>query len=402
MPRFSYQARGRSGQKVNGLMMAGDEEELALTLREMDLYLIAAQPEAASSRPPLFARRIKRRELINFTVHLAAAAGAGIPILQAFEDLETQTANPKMVNAIRAIREDLQGGSSLSDAMARQPQVFSDVYVSMIKAGEASGSLVQVLQHLTSFLEWQDGLASEIKRATIYPVTVLIAVVFLVGVLTGFVFPRILPVIINLKVPLPLITRIVMAVADLVRYGWYWILLAGISLHVSIRLLKANETGLLILDAIKLKIPVVGGLIEKICLSRFAHHLSILFRTGVDISQSLSIVERVVGNAIIAQAVREAKEQVLQGGSLWRSLQETGAFPPLVIRMIFVGETTGTMDTTLTRVTEFYDREIPATVKRVFAIVEPLIIVFLAAIVLVVALSIFIPLYSSLGRVGRR
>lgn len=402
MPRFNYQARGRFGQKVNGIMLAGSEEELASTLRETGLYLIAAQPEAAAGRPPLFARPIKRRELINFTVQLAAAVGAGIGILQAFEDLETQTANQRMVKGIHAIREDLQGGSSLSDAMTRQPHIFSDVYVSMIRAGEASGSLVQVLQHLTDFLEWQDGLASEIKRATIYPTAVLIAVVVLVGVLTGFVFPRILPVILSLKVPLPLITRIVMGVADFVRYGWYWILLAGASLHVFMRLLKASESGSLILDAVKLKIPVVGGLIEKICLSRFAHHLSILFRTGVDISLGLSIVERVVGNAVIAQAVREAREQVLQGGSLWRSLQETGAFPPLVIRMIFVGETTGTMDTTLTRVTEFYDREIPATVKRVFAVVEPLIIVFLAGIVLVVALSIFIPLYSSLGRVGRR
>lgn len=402
MPNFSYQARGRFGQKVNGSMMAGNEEELAVTLREMDLYLVAAKPEERSSRISLFARRIKRRELINFTVHLAAAAGAGIPILQAFDDLETQTTNRKMVNAIRTVREDLQGGSSLSDAMARHPQIFSDVYVSMIKAGEASGSLVQVLQHLTGFLEWQDGLASEIKRATIYPATVLIAVMLLVGVLTGFVFPRILPVILNLKVPLPLITRVVMAVADMVRYGWYWILLAGTSLFFLIRLLKENENGILLVDAIKLRLPVIGPLVEKICLSRFAHHMSILFRTGVDISQSLSIVERVVGNAVMAQAVREAKEQVLQGGPLWRSLQETGVFPPLVIRMIFVGETTGTMDTTLMRVTEFYDREIPASVKRVFAVLEPLIIVLLAAIVLIVALSIFLPLYSTLGRVGRR
>ena len=154
------------------------------------------------------------------------------------------------------------------------------------------------------------------------------------------------------------------------------------------------------MDAMKLKLPVIGGLIEKICLSRFSHHLGTLLRTGVDISQSLSIVERVVGNAVIAQAVREAKEKVIQGGSLWNSLQETGVFPPLVIRMIFVGETTGTIDATLDRVTAFYDREIPATVKKVFALMEPLIIVVLATIVLIVALSIFIPLYSALGRIG--
>lgn len=398
MPRFNYQARSRAGQKVTGIMLAEDEQQLALTLREMDLYLVDAREEARSG--PVITRGVKRRELINFTIHLAAAIGAGIPILQAFEDMELQTTNRRMIGAIRIIIEDLRGGSSFSDALSRHPAIFSDIYVNMIKAGETSGRLVDVLEHLTGFLEWQDDLASEIRRATIYPASILIAVVGLIGLLMGFVFPKILPVILGLKVPLPFITRAVMGVADFVQHGWYWILLGGAGFFVLIRLLKASEGGRLIVDAMKLKLPVIGGLIEKICLSRFSHHLGTLLRTGVDISQSLSIVERVVGNAVIAQAVREAKEKVIQGGSLWNSLQETGVFPPLVIRMIFVGETTGTIDATLDRVTAFYDREIPGTVKKVFALMEPLIIVVLATIVLIVALSIFIPLYSALGRVG--
>ncbi len=382
-------------------MLAENEEQLALTLREMDLYLVNAKLDD-SSVPFYITRPVKRRELINFTVHLSAAIGGGIPILQAFEDLELQTSNRRMKRAIGIIMEDLRGGSSLSDALSRHSEIFSDVYVSMIRAGETSGSLVQVLQHLTSFLEWQDGLASEIKRATIYPVTVLIAVVGLIAVLVGFVFPKILPVILSLKVPLPFVTRAVMGLANFVRYGWYWILLAGAGWFFLSRFLKATEGGRLILDAIKLRLPVIGGLIEQVCLSRFAHHLGILLRTGVDISQSLSIAERVVGNAVIAQAVSEAREKVIQGGSLWRSLQETGVFPPLVIRMIFIGETTGTIDATLERVTAYYDREVPATVKKLFAVLEPVIIFLLAAVVLTVALSIFIPLYDSLGRVGRR
>lgn len=386
---------------MTGLMLAENEEQLAVTLREMDLYLVKAKPDD-SSEPFYITRPVKRRELIDFTVHMAAAIGGGIPILQALEDVELQTSNRRMKKAVGIILEDLRGGSGLSDALSRHSHIFSNIYVSIVRAGETSGSLVPVLQHLISFLEWQDGLASEVKRATIYPASVLVAVLGLVGVLVGFVFPRILPVILSLKVPLPFITRAVMAVADLVRYGWYWILVGGISFFVLFRLLKKNAGGLLIVDAIKLRLPVIGGLIEQVCLSRFSHHLGILLRTGVDISRSLSIAEHVVGNAVIAQAVSEARERVIQGGALWRSLQETGVFPPLVIRMIFIGETTGTIDTTLQRVTEYYDREVPATVKRLFAVLEPLIIVFLAAIVLVVALSIFIPLYGALGRVGRR
>ena len=384
-------------------MLAENEEQLALTLREMDLYLVDAKPERTSSLLYIYITRpVKRRELINFTLHLSTSIGAGIPILQSFEDMEQQTTNKSMRKAVQVIMEDLRGGSSLSDALSRHPHIFSDVYVSMVKAGEASGSLDKVLQRLISFLEWQDSLASEIKRASIYPTTVLVAILILMSVLLGFVFPRILPVIQRLNAPLPFITRAVMTAADIVRYGWYWILLGIASFFVLVRILKASEGGLLILDAIKLRLPVIGGLIEKICLSRFSHHLGILLRTGVDITQSLSIAERVVGNAVIAQAVGEAREKVIQGGALWRSLQETGVFPPLVIRMIFIGETTGTIDNTLEKVTGFYDREIPSTVKKLIAVLEPLIIFFLAAVVLIVALSIFIPLYGTLGRVGRK
>jgi len=401
MARFNYRARSRSGQRVDGVMLAEDEEQLDSILREMDLYLVDARPEKAPS-PIYITRPVKRRELIDFTVHLAAAVGAGIPILQALEDSRHQTTNRRMKGAIQTILEDLRGGSSLSVALSRHPHIFSDVYTSMVRAGEASGRLSEVLQRVVGFLEWQDELASEVKRATIYPSTVLIAVLILLGVLLGFVFPRILPVIQNLKVPLPFITRAVMVLADVVRHGWYLFLLGGVGLFVLMRLLKTNPSGQFIVDAIKLRLPVIGGVIEKICLSRFAHHLGALLHTGIDITQSLTIAERVVGNTVFALAIREVKEKIIQGNSLWRSLQETGVFPPLVIRMVFVGETTGTIDSSLARVTEFYDREIPAAVKKLFAILEPLIIVVLAGMVLLIALSVFIPLYSALGRMGRR
>lgn len=401
MPRFNYRARNLAGQSVHGAMLADDEEQLAMTLRGMELYLVSARPERAWNAIYL-TRPVKVRELITFTVHMATSIGAGIPILQALEDSEEQTTNKRMQRAIREIADDLSGGSSLSDALSRHRAIFSDVYVSMARAGEASGTLDKVLQRLVEFLEWQDALASEIRRASIYPATVFLAVLGLIGVLLGFVFPRILPVIHSLKVPLPFITRAVIAAGDVVRFGWFWILLGMAGLFVLVRVLGANEGGRLIIDAIKLRLPVIGGLVEKVCLSRFAHHLGLLLRTGVDITQSLSITAHVVGNAVIAQAVSEAREKVIQGGSLWRSLQETGAFPPLVVRMVFVGESTGTVDSTLEKVTEFYDREIPATVKKVFAVLEPLIIVILAALVLTVALAIFIPLYDALGKVGRR
>lgn len=402
MPRFSYWARNLAGQKINGVMLADNDDELALTLREMGLYLVKAKPQKAIGLSAFFMPRIKRRELITFTVHVGTSIGAGIPILRALEDVEQLTTNKRMRNAVGAIMEDLRGGSSVSEALGRHPLIFSNVYVSMVKAGETSGGLDKVLEEMAGFLEWQDTLASEIRRASIYPAVVLTAVVLLTGVLLGFVFPRIVPVFQTLKVPLPFITQAIIVAADIVRVVWYWIPLGMVGFAISVRILRATEAGELIMDAITLRLPVIGGLVEKICLSRFAHHLGVLVRTGVDITRSLSIAEGVVGNAVIAQAIKEAREKVVQGSSLWRALQETGAFPPMLVRMVFVGETTGTFDSSIRKATEFYDREVPATVKKLFAVMEPVIIVLLAGIVLMVALAVFIPLYGAMGRIGRR
>jgi len=187
-------------------MLANDEEQLAVTLREMDLYLVSAEPDRVST-PIYITRPVNRRELINFTTHLVTAIKAGIPILQALEDLEIQTTNRAMKGAIQVIMQDLRGGASLSAAQSRHPHIFSEVYTSVTRAGEASGSLDKVLDHLIQFLEWQDALASEIKKATIYPAIVLSAVTILMGVLVGFVFPRMLPMIQNLNIPLPIMTR---------------------------------------------------------------------------------------------------------------------------------------------------------------------------------------------------
>ncbi len=401
MPRFKYQARNQMGEKVGGVMLASDEDQLAVTLRDMDLYLVNAKLERVST-PIYLTRPVKRRELIHFTSQLVTAIKAGIPILQALEDLEGQTTNRAMKSAIQVIMEDLRGGASLSAALSRNPHIFSEVFISVTRAGEVSGSLDKVLEHLIRFLEWQDALASEVKRATIYPSVVLVAVMVLMGVLVGFVFPRILPVIQSLNIPLPLVTRIMIVTGKFVDANWHWLLLGSVGCFILFRFFKATATGRFVVDAVKLRVPVIGTLVEMVCLSRFAHHVGTLLGTGIDITQTLSITERVVGNAVIAHAVHETREKINQGLSFWRALQETGVFPPLVVRMVFVGENSGTIETSLQKVTEYFDQEIPTKVKRLFAILEPLIVVVLATVVLGVALSIFIPLYSVLDRIGGR
>ena len=223
----------------------------------------------------------------------------------------------------------------------------------------------------------------------------------MVTVLFAFAFPRITGILLGMKISLPLITRVVIGASTFFKHYW-WLIFSGLAAAVvGLRLIAKTPRGRLWVDKLKLRLPIVGDLIRKVALSRFAHHLGILWRAGIALPQTLALVEGVVGNQVIAEAISRAKEEVLAGGSLSKSLGKSGQFPPLVIRMLTIGETTGEMDESLAKVCQYYDQEVPATVKKIFAVMEPLLIAFLAFVVLGVALSMYLPLYSALGVMGK-
>jgi len=411
MPQFAYKARDIEGNLVKGAVGAPDEGELAALLKERGLYLVHAKEKKEKRHKGTEAQRfsfesisfgkIQRRDVIEFTIHLATVLSAGIPILEGLQDLEDRTKNSKFRKIIRNVREDIHGGSSLSSALSRRPEVFSQAYVNMVKAGEASGNVDMILKELTGFLEWQEELAATVKKASVYPLMVLAAVGSLVTLLFAFAFPRIIGILQGMNVPLPLITRVVIGISTFFRDYWWLIFLAVAVAVVSLRLARKTAAGRLWVDKLKLRLPVVGDLVRKIALSRFAHHLGLLWRAGIDISQALTLVEGVVGNQVIAGSIRRAKEEVLAGGSLSKSLGKSGQFSSLVIRMISIGEISGEMDGSLSKVCQYYDQEVPATVKKIFSVMEPLVIVLLAFVVLGVALSMYLPLYTALGRMGK-
>ena len=399
MPLFAYKARDDLGAEVSGVLAADTEEVLASSLRERSLYLVQASPRR-ETKEKFSASGIDRRDIITFSLHLSTVLAVGIPIVQGLEDLERQTEKANFKKVIARIREDLQGGSSLSQALSRFPQIFPEVFTSMVMAGEVSGAMDSILRELTAFLEWQEEMISTAKRATFYPAFLLISVAALTVVLLSFVFPRIMPIFESLKVPLPLLTRIMMWLSRFFENNWLYMLLVVIGLVVGVQLLKRTPRGRFFLDWFKLKIPLFGQLIIKLALSRFSHNLGILLRSGIDIIQSLTTVERLVGNVVIAKAIRDARERVVGGGSLWRSFEATGVFPPLVIRMVATGEASGTLEDSLKKISEYYDREVPDTIKRIFAVMEPMLIFMLAMFVVVIALSFYLPLYTSLGAIG--
>ena len=406
MPVFQYKATDEDGNTVKGLLTAENEEELETALENQRLYLISAKPSARSEAPSgspgagaaprgkVVRARVKRSDLITFTVHLATVVGAGVPILQGLDDMIQETENHFFKGVIRGIRQQIEEGSSISDAFAQYPGIFSELYISILKSGEATGRLDEVLREIVKFLEWNDELVGTIKQATTYPIIVLCAVGCLITIMFTFVLPRFLTIFDGFNIPLPLPTRIIIALSNFFRNFW-WLIIGGIVTgFIGYRAANRTSGGRMAIDRFKLGIPIFGDLIRKIALSRFSHYLSTLFGAGVNIMNALEVVERVVDNSVLAEVIRKARFQVGTGQGIAVSLRESKEFPPMVVRMVSIGEATGNLEETLQKVANYYDREVPQTVKRLFTALESGIIVVLGIVVLFVVLSIILPMLS--------
>ncbi|MEI9475841.1 MAG: type II secretion system F family protein [Deltaproteobacteria bacterium] len=400
MLQFSYKARDELGRMVKGVQWAEGEDQLITALRRKNLYLISAS-EKKKRVLSSGSQKIKRSELIDFSSQLATTLSAGIPILQGLHELALQRQRTKFGKIVTTIREDIEGGGLIHEALARHPQAFGETYIHMVKAGEASGNVDRIMKELASFLEWQEELSSSIKKITIYPLTVLIGVSVLIIFVFSFAFPRIASVLIDMKVALPLSTRILIAVSKIFESYWHLVGVGFVGGIVGVRLFSQTRKGRLMLDKLKLKLPIIGELIKKVYLSRFTHHLSLLLQAGIGIYDALFAVEKVVGNLVFSKAIREVRDQVQGGSTLTEALERAAVFPPMVIRMMSVGESTGTLDEVLAKVSQYYDQEVPSTVKKVLSAAEPALIVLLAVVVLAVALSVYVPIYQAIGKIGK-
>lgn len=403
MPYFKYKARDRRGKEVRGVLIAENESALSLTLERMNLYLVSAR-EVKKERESLRPVGVKRRDLITFTIHLATSLEAGIAIITAIRDFADSTENIKFKEVLNDIVKQLEAGAFLSDAMSKYPRVFSELYVNILRAGEATGNVDMVLKDLVKFLEWQEELSSQVKQASIYPSVVISLIIGVITIMMTFTLPKFFPILKSFNVELPLPTKIIMGVSNFFIKFWWAIF--GLIVGFVILYILTNRTyeGKRFWDKVKLGLPIFGSLNKKIALSRFSHYLSILYKAGIGIVQALYIVEKIVGNSIIADEIKKVREGIVRGESLSEGLKKSKYFPPLVNRMIEVGEDTGKLDESLNKVSEYYDREVPAAIRRFFAILEPAMIVLLGGMVLFMALSIFLPMYkltSTIGTVAR-
>jgi type IV pilus assembly protein PilC len=408
VPEFWYSALTDGGAIQEGWMTAPDENVLADQLRAAGSFLIRTEARSkaghdAGRSGALTDGQIDRKDLLAFLEYVAGSFDVGIPMLETLDDVVNRLQSKRLKKIVLEIRFAVsEEGKSLSMALSEHPKAFPELYVGTIRAGEASGELGFALRQLVEYMDWQENISSQLKQATAYPGIVLTAVAMLVVGLLGFVFPRITPLLRVRNIELPLPTRIILALSTFVHNDWEIVLAALVTLIVLTFLIRRSDGGRLFLDRIVLKLPVVGPVLRDVYMARIVTYLSLFYRTGVELVLSLSIVERIIANRVIARDIAKARELVTDGVSMAAAFGRSPLFPPVVIRAIALGEATGNLDTALTRAKDYYEREIPAAVRRMIIVLQPLLIAGIGGVILMVALAIILPILNIYNSIGVR
>ena len=399
MPDFAYVAVGASGQRFEGTATAANEDALAKMLRGREQYLVEANV-AGSDEIDLseirILERITRRDVIFFTTQLSTIVATGVNLVEGLVDVEAQSTKHAMKKVIADMRRDIESGASLSGALQRHPAAFDELYVAIVRSGEATGHVDRALDDLIIQLEWQDRLAQRIREATTYPLMIVGLLVVLLSVLVGFTIPRFTQIYqrvnVNLKMPLP--TRIVQTVATGIASNWYVIVAVIVIGYMWYQLRIQTADGKVWAARTTLRIPVVGEAVRKVAFARFAHYFGTLHESGLEVAPSLTLMEHVLGNAYLAQRFRLAVNRVMAGEPLSRALAAVGEFPPLVIQMLALGEKTGQMSKALEQVRKYYDREVDQSVTRALTLFGPIALLALASVFVLIAVAFYLPLFN--------
>jgi len=383
-------------------MTAPDERDMEERLRSGGSYLVSVEERVRRQKLPKHSDgKVHRKQLIAFVEYLAGSAQVGMPILTTLTDVQGRLESKLLRRIVGELHFALsEEGKSLSEAMADHPAAFPPVYISTIEAGEASGRLDFVLNQLVEYLDWQETISGQVTQATMYPMIILGAVGGLILVLVTFVFPRILPVLLARTTELPLPTRIVMKVSGTLRNYWYLFLIVFGGGALFFRALRRTDRGSLAIDRLMLRLPIFGELLHQVNMARVVTYLGLFYRSGVEVILSLTLVERMVSNRIVANAVRAARDAIEGGSTMAAAFSQGTMFPPVVVRSVALGESTGQLDESLARATAYYAREVPAAVRRLITALQPALIMTMGSVVLLVALAMILPILSIYNQIG--
>jgi len=401
MPVYTYRGTNRSGSAVSGEMTATSKVELQNVLKRQQITATKMSEKGRELNIPTFGAGVKPKELAIFTRQFSVMIDAGLPLVQCLEILASQQENKTFQKVLINTRSAVDGGSTLSAAMKQSPKVFDPLYTNMVEAGETGGILDTILQRLSGYIEKSVKLQRAVKSAMVYPIGVLSIAGLVIILLLWKVVPIFATLFAGLGVSLPLPTRIVIGMSNLIGSWFGFLFLAGfVGIIVALKTWYGTPGGKLVMDGVILKLPVLGILMRKIAVARFTRTLGTLISSGVPILEGLDITARTAGNAVVEQSLNKVRKSLEEGKSLTEPLKDSQVFPGMVTQMIAVGEQTGAMDAMLQKIADFYEDEVDAAVKDLLTALEPVMIVFLGVVVGGVVISMYLPLFSLIGKLS--
>jgi type IV pilus assembly protein PilC len=402
MPFFIYKAKNRVGRRVKGELEAPSIELAQNMLQKKGYTNIKVKPKPKDIFEGTFLEgKVTARDMVIFSRQFATMINSGVPILQSLQVLADQTENKKLKRKLYEIKNDVEGGSSLYEALCKHKDVFDDLYINMVDAGEIGGVLDVVLERLAGYIEKAANLKSKVKGAMIYPAVVVTVAVTVIAIIMIFVIPTFAKMFADFGSALPLPTQIVINMSNWFKSNGGYLFLGIIGFIIIFRTLyKKIEKVKIFVDRLVLFLPVFGPLLRKVAVARFSRTFSTMITSGVPILQALDIVAKTSGNKTIELGVLEARKSISEGQTLSEPLEDTGVFPPMVIHMISIGETTGSLDTMLEKIADFYDDEVDVAVSSLTSLIEPLMIVFLGVVIGGLVISMYLPIFKIAGVVS--
>jgi type IV pilus assembly protein PilC len=399
MPIFEWKGT-RAGQAQSGVLTADSKEAVMATLRRQRIEPTVVKEKGKEIAVPRWGGRVPPQLIAIFTRQFSVMIDAGLPLVQCLEILSGQQENKTFKRGLMQIRQDVETGSSLADAMRKHPKIFNDLFTNMVAAGEAGGILDTILQRLAQYIEKSVKLNSQVKSAMIYPVAVISIAVIVVAVILWKVIPVFAALFTGLGAELPTPTLIVIALSNFIADFWWLIGGTVIALFFAIRKYHSTYRGKRVLDGLLLKAPVIGMLLRKIAVARFCRTLATLTSSGVPILDGLQITAKTAGNSIVEDAIMATRKSVEEGKTISEPLSDTDVFPSMVVQMIAVGEQTGALDTMLSKIADFYEDEVDTAVAGLMKLLEPVLIAFLGVAIGGIVIAMYMPMFTLIGQIG--
>ena len=402
MPIYLWEARTKKGESRKGEIEAEDEAAVRAQLRRQNLKAgsIKKKPKDLLENISFLQPRIKEKDVVVFARQFSTMIDAGLPLIQCLDILGSQEQNKTFAGVITSVKEDIEGGSTLTDALKKHPKVFDDLFVNLVSAGEAGGILDTVLARLSAYMEKAIALKSKVKGAMTYPASILVVSVGVVVLLLVKVIPVFQDLFSSMGHALPAPTQFVVDASEFMRNYILYIIGALIVFVFAFRRYYRTERGRLNIDTMVLKVPVFGPLLRKVAVAKFTRTLSAMITSGVPILEGLNVVSKTAGNRLVENALMETRRSISEGKTIAEPLKETAIFPPMVVQMIAVGEATGALDTMLAKIADFYDDEVDTAVSAMTALLEPFMMVFLGVVVGGIIIAMYLPIFQMASVVG--